>query len=122
MVLPLLLLPLALVASSAIMVAPYANEELKKKEIANSIDHLTATEIADRQSTRLNEPHTGTILLPISALHHDCSQYDIVHLISNYIYNDREHYFNHVINSIMAWFIGIIIICLCVVIINPKWI
>ena len=70
----------------------------------------------------LNEPHTGTILLPISALHHDCSQYDIVHLISNYIYNDREHYFNHVINSIMAWFIGIIIICLCVVIINPKWI
>ena len=58
MVLPLLL-PLALVASSAIMVAPCANEELKKKEIANSIDHLTATEIADRQSTRLNEPHTG---------------------------------------------------------------
>ena len=58
MVLPLLL-PLALVASSAIMVAPYANEELKKKEIANSIDHLSATEIADRQSTRLNVADVG---------------------------------------------------------------
>ena len=58
MVLPLLL-PLALVASSAIMVAPYANEELKKKEIANSIDHLSATEIADRQSTRLSASDVG---------------------------------------------------------------
>ena len=43
---PFPIIAAALVASSALMVAPYANEELKKKEIANSIDHLSATEIA----------------------------------------------------------------------------
>jgi len=54
-----ILMAAALVASSAIMVAPYANEELKKKDIANKVDHLSATEIADRQSTRLSASDVG---------------------------------------------------------------
>jgi len=55
MVLPLLLLPLALIASSAIMVAPYANEEIKKSQVAKSVVDNGATMRDDRQSTRLKE-------------------------------------------------------------------
>ena len=33
----------------------------------------------------------STISLPISINKHDCSQYDITHLISTYIYNDRQY-------------------------------
>lgn len=54
-----ILIAAAMLGSSAIMVAPYANEELKKKDIANKVDHLSATEIADRQSTRLSQPDVG---------------------------------------------------------------
>ena len=56
---PFPIIAAALVASSALMVAPYANEELKKKDIANKVDHLSATEIADRQSTRLSASDVG---------------------------------------------------------------
>ena len=66
MVLPLLALPLALIASSAIMVAPYANEELKKKDIATKIDHLTASEIRSRQSTRLSQPDVGNTTIVVN--------------------------------------------------------
>tara|TARA_R100001086_G_scaffold186238_1_gene104378 strand:- start:274 stop:570 length:297 start_codon:yes stop_codon:yes gene_type:complete len=52
MVLPLLL-PLALIASSAIMVAPYANEEIKKSQVAKEIDHLGADIRDQQQSERL---------------------------------------------------------------------
>ena len=62
MVLPLLLLPLALIASSAIMVAPYANEELKKSSVAKSVVDNGATMRDDRQSTRLkDEANKGTM-------------------------------------------------------------
>jgi len=61
-----LLLPLALIASSAIMVAPYANEELKKKDIATKIDHLTASEIRSRQSTRLSQPDVGNTTIVVN--------------------------------------------------------
>ena len=54
MVLPLLL-PLALVASSAIMVAPYANEEVKKSHIAKDVTTLGATMRDDFQSTRIKD-------------------------------------------------------------------
>jgi len=52
MVIPLIL-PLALIASSAIMVAPYANEEIKKSHIAKDVTTLGATMREDYQSTRL---------------------------------------------------------------------
>jgi len=62
MVLPLLLLPLALVASSAIMVAPYANEELKKSQVAKNVTTLGATMRDDYQSTRLKEEANEGVL------------------------------------------------------------
>jgi len=62
MVLPLLLLPLALVASSAIMVAPYANEELKKSQVAKNVTTLGATMRDDLQSTRLKEQANEGVL------------------------------------------------------------
>jgi len=62
MVLPLLLLPLALVASSAIMVAPYANEELKKSQVAKNVTTLGATMRDDFQSTRLKEEANEGVL------------------------------------------------------------
>jgi len=62
MVLPLLLLPLALVASSAIMVAPYANEELKKSQVAKNVTTLGATMRDDFQSTRLKEQANEGVL------------------------------------------------------------
>ena len=70
MVLPLLLLPLALIASSAIMVAPYANEELKKKQVAKDVDVLGATMRDDFQSTRLIDSMNGAdnTQLPINAI------------------------------------------------------
>ena len=64
----------------------------------------------------------STISLPISINKHDCSQYDITHLISTYIYNDRQYYLNHTIIHIILWlcthFIGIILI----IIFRPKFI
>jgi hypothetical protein len=48
-----LLLPLALIASSAIMVAPYANEEIKKQQEAKAVIDLPANEMVERQSIRL---------------------------------------------------------------------
>jgi len=61
MVLPLLL-PIALIASSAIMVAPYANEEIKKTQVANDVTTLGATMRDDRQSTRLKEEANEGVL------------------------------------------------------------
>ena len=61
MVLPLLL-PLALVASSAIMVAPYANEELKKSHEAKAVIDNGATMRDDRQSTRLQQQANEGVL------------------------------------------------------------
>ena len=61
MVLPLLL-PLALVASSAIMVAPYANEELKKSQVAKNVTTLGATMRDDYQSTRLPQQANEGVL------------------------------------------------------------
>ena len=49
------LLALALIASSGIMVAPYANEELKKSQVAKTVVDNGATMRDDRQSTRLKE-------------------------------------------------------------------
>jgi hypothetical protein len=48
-----LLLPLALIASSAIMVAPYANEEIKKQQEAKAVIDLPANDMVERQSIRL---------------------------------------------------------------------
>jgi len=48
-----LLLPLALIASSAIMVAPYANEEIKKQQEAKEVIDLPANDMIDKQSIRL---------------------------------------------------------------------
>jgi len=48
-----LLLPLALIASSAIMVAPYANEEIKKQQEAKEVIDLPANDMVERQSIRL---------------------------------------------------------------------
>jgi hypothetical protein len=61
MVFPLLL-PIALIASSAIMVAPYANEEIKKTQVANDVTTLGATMRDDRQSTRLKEEANEGVL------------------------------------------------------------
>ena len=61
MVLPLLL-PIALVASSAIMVAPYANEELKKSQVAKNVTTLGATMRDDYQSTRLQQQANEGVL------------------------------------------------------------
>jgi hypothetical protein len=61
MVLPLLL-PLALVASSAIMVAPYANEEIKKTQVAKNVTTLGATMRDDYQSTRIKEQANEGVL------------------------------------------------------------
>ena len=48
-----LLLPLALIASSAIMVAPYANEEIKKQQEAKGVIDEPANDMVERQSIRL---------------------------------------------------------------------
>ena len=48
-----LLLPLALIASSAIMVAPYANEEVKKAQEAKEVIDIPANDMVERQSIRL---------------------------------------------------------------------
>jgi hypothetical protein len=48
-----LLLPLALIASSAIMVAPYANEEIKKQQEAKEVIDIPANDMVERQSIRL---------------------------------------------------------------------
>lgn len=58
MVLPLLL-PIALIASSAIMVAPYANEEIKKDQEAKKVIDNGATMREDYQSTRIKN-YTNT--------------------------------------------------------------
>jgi len=70
MVLPLLLLPLALIASSAIMVAPYANEEIKKSQVAKEIDHLGADIRDQQQSTKLKIAmgNADNTQLPINAI------------------------------------------------------
>ena len=47
------LLPLALIASSAIMVAPYASEEVKKQQEAKEVIDLPANDMVERQSIRL---------------------------------------------------------------------
>lgn len=59
---PAFLLPLALLASSAIMVAPYANEEVKKSQIAKDVTTLGATMRDDFQSTRLKEQANEGVL------------------------------------------------------------
>jgi hypothetical protein len=56
------LLALALIGSSAIMVAPYANEEIKKTQIANDVTTLGATMRDDFQSTRLKEQANEGVL------------------------------------------------------------
>ena len=61
MVLPLLLLPLALIASSAIMVAPYANEELKKKQVAKDVDVLGVEELAIDWTVQVGNPPVYTL-------------------------------------------------------------
>jgi len=48
-----LLLPLALIASSAIMVAPYANEEIKKQQEAKEVIDIPSNDMVERQSIRL---------------------------------------------------------------------
>ena len=48
-----LILPLALIASSAIMVAPYANEEIKKQQEAKEVIDIPANDMVERQSIRL---------------------------------------------------------------------
>ena len=57
-----LLLPLAIVASSAIIVAPYANEEIKKTQIAKNVTTLGATMRDDYQSTRLQQQANEGVL------------------------------------------------------------
>ena len=52
----------ALIASSAIMVAPYANEEVKKSQIAKDVTTLGATMRDDFQSTRLKEQANEGVL------------------------------------------------------------
>ena len=56
------LLALALIGSSAIMVAPYANEEIKKTQIAKDVTTLGATMRDDFQSTRLKEQANEGVL------------------------------------------------------------
>jgi len=56
------LLALALIGSSAIMVAPYANEEIKKSHIAKDVTTLGATMRDDHQSTRLKEEANEGVL------------------------------------------------------------
>jgi len=62
MPLPLLLLPLALIASSGIMVAPYVNEEIKKSQVAKEVVDTGATMRDDFQSTRLKEQANEGVL------------------------------------------------------------
>ena len=52
---PIPFLALALIGSSAIMVAPYANEEVKKNQEAKKVIDNGATMRDDYQSTRLKE-------------------------------------------------------------------
>jgi len=56
------LLALALIGSSAIMVAPYANEEIKKTQIAKNVTTLGATMRDDYQSTRLQQQANEGVL------------------------------------------------------------
>ena len=56
------LLALALIGSSAIMVAPYANEEIKKSHVAKEVVDQGATLRDDRQSTRLKEEANEGVL------------------------------------------------------------
>ena len=58
MVFPLLI-PIALIASSAIMVAPYANEEIKKSQEAKKVIDMPAQMMDDYQSTKLKN-YTNT--------------------------------------------------------------
>jgi hypothetical protein len=56
------LLAIALIASSGIMVAPYANEELKKSQVAKAVVDQGATMRDDYQSTRLKEQANEGVL------------------------------------------------------------
>jgi len=47
------LLPLALIASSAIMVAPYASEEVKKQQESKEVIDTAYNDMIDRQSVGL---------------------------------------------------------------------
>jgi len=64
------ILAAALIASSAIMVAPYANEEIKKSQVAKEIDHLGADIRDQQQSTRLKDTmgNADNTQLPINAI------------------------------------------------------
>ena len=64
----------------------------------------------------------STISLPISINKHDCSQYDITHLISTYIYNDRQYYFNNTLISIILYLCTQFIFIILIIIIQPKFI
>ena len=67
---PFPILAAALIASSAIMVAPYANEEIKKTQVAKEIDHLGADIRDQQQSTRLKDTmgNADNTQLPINAI------------------------------------------------------
>ena len=64
------ILAAALIASSAIMVAPYANEEIKKSQVAKEIDHLGADIRDQQQSYRLKKTmgDADNTQLPINAV------------------------------------------------------
>ena len=53
MVLPAIILGALMVGSSAIMVAPYANEEVKKAQEAKEVIDIPANDMVERQSIRL---------------------------------------------------------------------
>jgi len=67
---PFPILAAAIIASSAIMVAPYANEEIKKSQVAKEIDHLGADIRDQQQSTRLKKTmgNADNTQLPINAI------------------------------------------------------
>ena len=70
MVLPAIILGGLMLASSAVMVAPYANEEIKKTQVAKEIDHLGADIRDQQQSTRLKDTmgNADNTQLPINAI------------------------------------------------------
>ena len=53
MVLPAIILGALMLGSSAVMVAPYANEEIKKQREAKEVIDSPANDMIDKQSIRL---------------------------------------------------------------------
>ena len=53
MVLPAIILGALMLGSSAVMVAPYVNEEAKKEQIANEIIDIPFNDMIERQSVNL---------------------------------------------------------------------